>query len=409
MSCVVRPVPSGRSEGAAEPPGLLIDEALVTQVMTARGVPAGLSPAEKLRAARSPRHKLAGTLLSCWDAAHRPLPDGGLEELTAHRRRIEWYRQVWESLHAVAPSAYLLKGPQVAACYPARILRTAGDLDVVVRDQGLLWRAGTLLQDAGWQVETFTLMASGTWRRDGYDLLMTLKRPSDTALPEPYEVELRTADLATSVRYPPVRLPGAHGEPLAASLISLIAERRERHYTSRDLLDLAVVATRMSQNGWALVRRGLDAGWFWPQWGEIRALLGPVGLSLPATTPPLAPTAWRRLRDRSRYVARWANPVRAAGFLATTTVETDRGRIADALAHALHERLGARRLLAAGVPLYGVAVDPDPCSTGLHLVDHGRHLLAHTPVGSFLMVAGSCPERWLTAVSADSRRPAETA
>jgi hypothetical protein len=406
---MVQAAPDGRPENAAEQQGLVIDEALVTQVMTARGVPAGLSPAEKLLAARSPRHKLAGTLLSCWAAADRPLPHGGQEELTAHHTRIERYRQVWEQLRAVAPSAYLLKGPQVAACYPARILRAAGDLDIVVRDQGPLWRAGTLLRDGGWQVETLTLMAPRAWRRDGYDLLMTLKRPSDTALPEPYEVELRTADLITSVRHPPVRLPGAAGDPLAASLIALVAERRERPYTSRDLIDLAVAATRMSQNGWAVVRRGLDAGWFWPQWREIGALLGPAGLSLPGAAPPLSPAAWRRLRDRSRYVARWANPVRAAGFLASTTVETDRGRIADALAHALHERLGARRLLAAGVPLFGVPVDDHPVSTGLDLVDHGRHLVARTPVGSFLMVAGSCPERWLAGVVTGSRRPAETA
>ncbi|HEV2377321.1 MAG TPA: hypothetical protein VGS19_34800 [Streptosporangiaceae bacterium] len=406
---MVRAAPNGWTERPAEPFGLVIDEALVTQVMAARGAPAELSLAKRLQVARSPQHKLAATLLSCWAAADLPLPPGGPEELTAHRQRIKSYGQIWEQLRTVAPGAYLQKGPQVAACYPARILRAAGDLDVVVRDQGPLWRAGTLLRDSGWRVETLTVMMSRTWRRDGYDLLMTLTRPSDTALPEPYEVELRTMDIATSTRYPLVRLPSAADEPLAASLIALVAERRERPYTSRDLLDLAMVSARMSQNGWLLVRQGLDAGWLWPQWREIRALLGPAGLSLPGAAPSQSRTARRRLRDRSRYLARWANPARAAGFLATTTVEMDRGRIADALAHALHERLGARRLLAAGVPLFGVPVGRDTLSTELDLVDHGRHLLARTPVGSFLLLAGSCPERWLTEVAAGSCRPAEPA
>lgn len=383
---------------AAEPNVPVINAALVTRVMAARGVSPGLTAAETLQAARSPRHKLAVTLLSCWDAAGQSLPAGGTDELDAHRHRIEGYRHVWEQLRAVAPSAYLLKGPSVADCYPAGTLRAAGDLDVVIRDAEPLLRAAALLARSGWQSAAFALMPGHGRHGNDYDLLVSMQRPSDTALSEPQEVELRTTDIATSMCYPPVRLRGADADPLAASMVALVAERWERPYTSRDLIDLAVIAWRMPERGWTLVRDGLDAASLWPQWREFRNLLAGVGLSVPAATPACRGTAGRRLRDRGRGLASWAHPVRAAGMLAVRTVDADRGRAADALARALHKQLGARRLLAAGVTLYGVPFDDARPSTGLALADCGGHLLARTPVGTFLLVACACPEEWLTEI-----------
>jgi hypothetical protein len=389
---------------ATPPARLAIDSTLVARIMRAQGAPPGLGAQDLLEESRAPRHKLAVTLLSCYAVEGR-LPTGGLAQLAAHRARIERYAQTWARLRAAAPDAYLIKGPRIAACYPDGVLRAAGDLDVVIRDPLALWRAATVLRDHGWTVEALTLMPRRR-RGAGHDLLMSIKWPADSVLPEPYEVELRTPDIATSVYHSPVQLPGGAGDPLAASVVALVAERRERQYTSRDLLDLTLLGARLSGTGWALVSDGLAAASLWPHWREIRARVARAGLDLPGAAPSGRRTRRQRLRHGTGRLGTWAHPVRAAGLLATATVEVDRGRMADALARAVHERLGARRLLAAGVPLFGVMLDAEPSSARLELVDHGRRLLARTPVGTLLMVAVACPEQWLAEAAAGLRAAA---
>jgi hypothetical protein len=94
----------------------------------------------------------------------------------------------------------------------------------------------------------------------------------------------------------------------------------------------------------------------------------------------------------------WSHPLRAAGLLAISTADADHGRAADRFAQTLHERVGARRLLRAGVPLFGVPVDEERADR-LLLIDRGHRLLARTPVGTFLLTAGACPQEWLTDLS----------
>jgi hypothetical protein len=107
-----------------------------------------------------------------------------------------------------------------------------------------------------------------------------------------------------------------------------------------------------------------------------------------------------------------------------TTTDTDRGALADRLSRVVHERIGAWRLLRLGLPLFAVPLPSAPADGSLavpdwpgptaaapdwpgptaaastpdavRLVRLGTHLVALTPVGQFLMTAGSCQETWLT-------------
>lgn len=98
----------------------------------------------------------------------------------------------------------------------------------------------------------------------------------------------------------------------------------------------------------------------------------------------------------------------------------------------MHRRPGARRLLASGVSLFGVplgggdtagdagsnpsagARPDDPAGArppaaepvdGLRLDDVGRHLVARTPLGSFLLVSGAARQEWLDEVDGAESAP----
>lgn len=386
----------------APQPRLGLDADTLKRLMASRGVDA-TDPQELLAAARLPHHKLAVTLLSCWAAEGHPLTKAQSAELTAYRSRSARYAEVWATLHDVAPAAYVLKGPQIAALYPEGIMRASGDLDVVSPQRDQLWAAAGTLLDAGWQVEAFTLFPRSTGTgADRVDVLTSIQCPPDPGIRDPYEVELRTTDIATSVRRPGVRLPWGGDDPVTASVIALVAERFERRFTSRDILDLAMLSQVITPSGWQMVRDGLTAARLRPQWRDlyrdlIRTPMDRTRLPL----PEMLITLPQRLRDRGGAAASWARPLKAAGYLATTTVDADRGRLADRAVRALHERVGAPRLFASGVPLYGVPVDHQYSGDDIRLVEHGRRLLALTPVGSFLMVAGACPQQWLDDLTTD--------
>jgi len=395
-----------------------VDEALLRRLLASRGVPSTVDRDGLLLASRSPAHKLAVTLLSHWAATGTALTTAQRAELADHGHRIDTYTALWQRLRALAPNAYLVKGPQIAGLYPAGVLRAAGDIDVVLPGGAHLFSAAADLLGQGFTVQAFTLFPRAG--ADDCDVLMSVQRDSDTAIGDPYEVELRTPDIATSVRRPAVRLRGGAAEPAAASAVALVAERLERRFTSRDVLDLAVLAGAVGPAGTAMLRDGLDQARLWPQYRELRRLLARAGL-LPGDTGdgPVGgtgqgdgglPTVRRpvpaRAADRLRQARRWSHPLRAAGYLAGTTVDADRGRLADLLVRGLHERIGARALLAAGVPLFGVPVDDRPHGTGLLLADRGARLLARTPVGTYLMVAGACQAHWLDDLGRPAAGPA---
>jgi len=115
---------------------------------------------------------------------------------------------------------------------------------------------------------------------------------------------------------------------------------------------------------------------------------------------------WRSRAARlRRSVALWSHPLRAAGLLVISTVDADRGVLADRMAHAVQRRIGAWRLLRLGLPLFAVPLPsvPRPDVDRLELERRGRLLIARTPIGAFLLVAGSCPQAWLEEAASGGR------
>lgn len=383
------------------------------QLLISRGVPPDADDDALLTAARAARHKLDVTLLSARESAGCPLPPGQRAELAAHRDRLARYRAAWEVISGVAPHAQVVKGWAIGDHYPAGLLRAAGDLDVVC-PPGELWQAAVALRDRGWELGAFTLFpakagsGSAQTLTDWCHVLVELNRPSDSGyIDEPYGVELRTADVATSIQMPAMRLNGTPS-PAAASILALVAERWERPFRSRDIYDLAVLTGRLDDAGRKALSDGLTATTLWPQLRELSRLLRRSGLAPGLDQPGGRRAAGRgRVAQLGRSMALWSHPLRAAGLLAISTVDADRGAFADRLAQIFQRKIGAWRLLRLGLPLFAVPLPGPPqadtpgqtealAQTGaITLVRRGGHLIAATPLGSFLLVAGSCPQDWL--------------
>jgi hypothetical protein len=384
------------------------------QLLVSRGVPAAADDEELLRAARAPDHKLAVTLLSARAVAGQELRPEQSEELAANRHRIDRYRQAWSVVSSAAPDAYVVKGSSIGARYPAGLLRAAGDMDVVC-PATQLWLAALALIRDGWHVGAFTIfpgpVSASTVPTSGREILIELNQPSDTEIEEPYGVELRTVEVGTSILHPRQQ-PTAPLSPVAGNVLALVAERWERPFRTRDVYDLAVLHEHLDAGERASLDAGLAATGLWPEMRELSALLRRSGLRPEPEYPDgRRPARWARAARLARSAVRWSHPVRVLGVLSLTTVDRDRGTLADRVARFVHERIGAERLLELGLPLFAVPLPPASAGApapagvatpaGLRLVRLGAHLVAVTPVGRFLMVAGSCPESWLSRAASE--------
>lgn len=369
--------------------------------------------ADVLNTARSAQHKLAATLLSLWEQEPDGLSAPEQAELSAARERLERYRRLHEDLAKAAPDIFILKGLTVAALYPAGIVRSAGDLDVLCPSAEDFWACAKHLVDNGWDLEAFTVWQARSGDALPYHLLAELSLP-DPAAPdaEPLVAGLVTAELITDVRHRPIQLARPAASPLAVSLVALVAERWERRFRSRDLLDLTLILDRLAANDAGsgaetgaetdavraaaadLTRAGL-----WPQWQQAVAEIRRLGW--PAPQLPMPPFAVRRQQAARllRALIRRLHPVRAIAAVALAGVEAEAGRLADLAADLTH-RIGARRVLRAGLPLFAVPLQDPTRTEALRLDDVRGHLVARTPVGSFLLVAGAAREQWLAEAQA---------
>ncbi len=313
-------------------------------------------------------------------------------------------------ISSAAPAAEVVKGWTIADRYPPGLLRSAGDLDVVC-PAGQLWVAVQALLAAGWEFGAFTIFPErpgSVTLTTGWHVLVEVVQPADSPyFAEFYGVELRTADVATSAYRPALRLADVRQAPVAANILALAAERWERPARTRDVYDLAVLSDDLDQAQARALRSGLAATGLGPELLELVALLRRSGLAqaqagadrIAACLPAGTGGAWASARRLARWARVWANPVRAAGLVAMSTVDADRGAVADRLAQLAARRTGCWRLLRAGLPLFAVPLDDVTGSpggdSGVTLIRRGPHLVASTPIGRFLMAAASVPQAWL--------------
>jgi hypothetical protein len=373
------------------------------RLMTARGAPAGLDAARLLEAAGRPEHKLAVTLLSAWEAGGASL--GGLaarelsarrRELSLHRLRLERYAGMWERIRQAAPEAYTVKGLEIAALYPGGLVRQAGDLDVVCPRPADVWRVAGLLGDQGWSVDKLSVLRV---RGRTAAIVAFVLDSEDPELLAPYEIEVSTVALTGNVWRPEQpSAPHARDAPTVKNVVAILAERAERAFTTRDLLDLALLLEDLDAGLGAVLDDGLERSGMWPEWHEALAGLAPLGL-LPAGFDPAA-SARRarstRLRRLLRGAATLANPLTATVYWTQARLVDDAEHpVADRVSKLVGERVGGERLLRSGLPLFGVPLDPDRRAPDLRLELRGRHLVAISPVGSFLLVSGVADASWL--------------
>ncbi|WP_327350795.1 hypothetical protein [Streptomyces sp. NBC_01304] len=393
---------TGRTAGA---------EVCVATVLALLGADAATPREDVLRTAREGRHKLAATLLSLWAARGDRLTGAAQTELVQNRERIDHYRDVWAELQDVAPDAYLLKGMTIAALYPPGVLRAAGDLDVICHDPGDLWACARRLAETGWELAALTVGPARGGQGTPLYLGAEFRSPAPEGSPDPYAVGLATAEIVTDIRGPAWQLARPGFSVPAACALALVAERWERPFRSRDFLDMALLLRHLDDDGLRQLRDDLDRTGLWPEWRAAMRGTGRLGGPPVAGLPRTRIAAGRaRLTRAVRTAVRWSSPARVAAFVAQSGVEGEGGRLADAASDLVHRRIGARLLLRRGVPLFGVPLDGVPAdglrldgvsADGLRLDDVGTHLVARTPLGSFLLVSGAARQEWLDEVSAE--------
>lgn len=390
----------------------------VTRLLVARGADLRADDDELLAAARTPRHRLAATLLSLWERECRPLTQAQRARLARHRTRLEIYHATWDCLSQTAPDAFVLKGSSIAALYPPGVLRSAGDLDVVCTTPDDLWAAARLLRDDGWQVAAFTVLAARPGdtvidqeapdQTPRCHVLMWITRPGPDPAGDELAVRLTTAEIVTAGSRQPYQLVRSPRAPLAANVVALAAELWERELSSRDVLDLALLAEQLTLADLDSLRDGLNRTGLWPEWRTLTDAVAQLGWPLPVVLPEASGTALReRVARRVRAAARWSHPVRALGYAAQSSVERE-SALADRACGLLHERIGVYRALSLGLPLFGVPLrgggpgaliaPRPPGASGLEFVRLGRSLVALSPVGSFLLTAGACRQEWIDEV-----------
>ncbi|MEU8587416.1 hypothetical protein AB0C59_10485 [Streptomyces sp. NPDC048664] len=193
-----------------------------------------------LRRARQEGAVVSTLVLSLAEREGVPLGEGSRGELARMTRRSELYRDLDAAVRAV-PGARTVKGPSLARYYPDHLLRSIGDLDVVVPDEATLWRVlGEVLdrQEAG-EVLMTELREGG--RRDllvsvwwlGEDPMLDLDRG----------VEVTTfAYGGLPERAVPLR-PELPADQTHADVLAVAEERFQRDFTLKDVLDLVFVLT----------------------------------------------------------------------------------------------------------------------------------------------------------------------
>ncbi|MGW2376309.1 hypothetical protein [Kitasatospora sp. NPDC001683] len=343
-------------------------------------------PIVLLRNARAVRGHLPPLVLSVAELAGSAMGPGSRDELRRMRDRAALYERITADLDTVR-GARVLKGPSLAARYPAGVLRPLGDLDVVVPDEAALWDAARLvLRD--WPVDELdvSLLDDGGTRH----LLVTLRWPAEDPMldPEP-KIEISTFAYPGEPGLVPMRATPPE-DRLLADVLALAEERFQRPFTAKDRLDLAVVLASAEAPVAALVAAA-EHYHLAPELLELCESVRTVP-SLRTGVPDelTAALAGPAARETDRRAAAGAPDAPAEG--------TD----GPAWAGTSPEVAAA---LAAGQPVHGLLLRR-PEQPGPDLLSRTRTVgagtLLATPIGDFLLVTGELvdPEQYQAALAA---------
>lgn len=329
----------------------------------------------------------AATLFSAWQAEGIELSLALSDELDATARRTEFYRGVAGRLVAEVPSLTTIKGLEVAALYPAGLVRYMNDLDVIAPSEPELWRAVSLLAADGWEADTATF----SYLDGALRVMVDMRKPNEDRFRPPYGVELATYyTLGNQGGIPPIlKLPEQWRTPAVKNTIMLLHERYEQPFRARDLVDAALLHSSADDHSAlhaAVVSLGLAV-----EYSELVKLVSDAGLGpLSALPGGRLTTARARVTRLARGASFFARPVAGAGrHLQRRLIEGTPGRaessVWDAVQRRLHPAIAVRAgLLAFGLPLGGPRTDVSQAV----LRQRGEFAWVDTPAGRFLLTIG---------------------
>jgi len=345
--------------------------------------------AEIVEIVRKSEPGFAATLFSAWQAEGTELSPALRDEVDAIGGRTEFYRSVAAALVAEVPSLTTIKGLEVAALYPAGLVRYMNDLDFITPSESDLWRAVSLLVAEGWEVDTATFSYLGGALR----VMVSMRKANEDRFRLPYGIELATYyTLGNQGGIPPIlEMPGQWRSPAVKNTIMLLHERYEQPFRARDLLDAALLHRSMDEADRGRLHGAVVALGLAIEYSELVTLVNDAGLGLlPALPGGRLTTARARATRLVRGASFFARPVAGTGrHLQRRLITGAPGRAEtaawDVVQRRLHPATAVRAgLLAFGLPLAGPRTDV----TQAVLRQQGEFAWVDTPAGRFLLTIG---------------------
>ncbi len=331
----------------------------------------------------------AATMFSAWRAEGIALNAALTEDVESAADRVDRYRLVAAELTGQVTSLTAVKGLEVAALYPAGLVRYMNDLDFIAPSQEDLWAAIGWLTGTGWDVDTATFsFLEGTLH-----VMVSMRMQNDDRFRLPYGIELATYyTLGNQGGIPPiVRMPGTWRAAAVKNSIMLLHERYEQPFRARDLVDAALLHESMSEGECRALHEAVIALNLAVEYSELVRLVKQAGL---ADLTPLPGGRWTTARTRvarmSRGAGFFAKPVAGTGrHLQRRLMMANPGQAEKAAWDLVQRRLHPVTAIRAGLLGFGLPVSgPRSDVTRAVLRRRGDLAWADTPAGRFLLTVG---------------------
>jgi len=333
------------------------------------------------------RHKLRIVLASALLSEGHKISPGLEYEVSFWRRQVAAYDETVETVRAAAPGMRRMKGGEIGALYPADWVRDSSDVDLVAESPDEVWAAARQLRENGWSPDSLAVQ-----RVDGrLDVALNMVSESaDEFLLDHQAVEMVSAEItgdAWRVR-PASRVPGLRPTGPARQVLALLEEGFERSWLARDLLDASLLLMEIGAHDVARLLDEVALLGLGVEWDSLARSLRALGLVDDELCPVDRAVRWRSAARRAAYGASLASRPAGVAALGLQRWQARRaGPLGNAVERRALQRVRARAVLEAGLPLWGVRTGPPQAADdGLRLEQRADGLYAATPVGTFLLV-----------------------
>lgn len=345
--------------------------------------------AEIVEIVRKSEPGFAATLFSAWQNEGIELSVALRADVDATASRTGLYRRVAASLIAGVPSLTMIKGLEVAALYPAGLVRYMSDIDFITSSESDLWRAVSLLVADGWEVDTATFSdLDGVLR-----VMVSMRKANEDRFRLPYGIELATYyTLGNQGGIPPIlELPPQWRSPAVKNTIMLLHERYEQPFRARDLVDATLLHRSMNEADRSAVHEAVVELGLAIEYSELVGLVSKAGLGpLPALPGGRLTTARARTARLVRGASFFARPVAGAGrHMQRRLMSGTPGRVETAAWEMVERRLHPATAVRAGLLAFGLPLaGPRTEVSKAELRQRGEFAWVDTPAGRFLLTIG---------------------